>query len=106
MYNSHCDNSLFRPNTVYTFQALSEEDLELWLDGLRKTILKACRRAKEADKGRRLQPMARANVRPCRLLERGPHILYVGVADRRLHLPALRAARILTERGTSVIQFQ
>ena len=34
MYNSHCDNSLFRPNTVYTFQALSEEDLELWLDAM------------------------------------------------------------------------
>ena len=30
----HCDNSLFRPNTVYTFQALSEEDLELWLDAM------------------------------------------------------------------------
>ena len=33
-YNSHFDISLSRPNTVYTFQALSEEDLELWLDAM------------------------------------------------------------------------
>ena len=31
---THLLLTLFRPNTVYTYQALSEEDLELWLDAM------------------------------------------------------------------------